>query len=386
MGEKMDLHQGPGGPRGPGGPPGPQGPHPKRQFFHNKIKNFHFSAQNAQEADPNGQKWPKMAKIGQNLRKFPKISEKLQFLQILILVAQMGTWDWQKSKNQKKAPGFLPPAQLLPPHHLLTLSTSDTMQHVHLTLSAACPTVWGWWGWSVWCSTWVQHCGHCGGDDDVVPHSMGQHQCSTPTRWSTVQWCCAQHSTAVKSIGSIISRGSIIASSHAAAFFDFCKEWVELPLWGRWNYFFWFFLFLHLQGGCKYPQNQKIAFFDFWGSRVPLKSKNGKNRKNFDFLVIWVCPLVIVARKMKNSFSYVPSCNSLVSVSDPWRAFWADTAPFKGPRLASCVASGTTEIKGHCQVCRVLKLLRVRTSGHTPPSKCVSRIPGLKSIEDQIGI
>ena len=34
--------------------------------------------------------------------------------------------------------------------------------------------------------------------------------------------------------------------------------------------------------------------------------------------------------------------NSLVSVSNPWKAFWADTAPFKGPRLASCVASGTT--------------------------------------------
>ena len=276
----------------------------------------------------------------------------------------MGTWDWQKSKNQKKAPGFLPPAQLLPPHHLLTLSTSDTMQHEKMDQQCSmftspsvffCPqsSFAPQYGdddddqYGVLYCTWVQHCGHCGGDDDVVPHSMGQHQCSTPTRWSTVQWCCAQHSTAVKSIGSIISRGSIIASSHAAAFFDFCKEWVELPLWGRWNYFFWFFLFLHLQGGCKYPQNQKIAFFDFWGSRVPLKSKNGKNRKNFDFLVIWVCPLVIVARKMKNSFSYVPSCNSLVSVSDPWRAFWADTAPFKGPRLASCVASGTTKILGH---------------------------------------
>ena len=24
---------------------------------------------------------------------------------------------------------------------------------------------------------------------------------------------------------------------------------------------------------------------------------------------------------------------------------------FKGPQLASCVASGTTEIQGHCQVC-----------------------------------
>ena len=26
-------------------------------------------------------------------------------------------------------------------------------------------------------------------------------------------------------------------------------------------------------------------------------------------------------------------------------------APFKGPRLAFCVASGTTEIQGNCQVC-----------------------------------
>ena len=49
-------------------------------------------------------------------------------------------------------------------------------------------------------------------------------------------------------------------------------------------------------------------------------------------------------------FSSVPPSNSLDSVSDPWRAFWADTAPFKGPRLASCVACGTTEIKGCRQV------------------------------------
>ena len=34
------------------------------------------------------------------------------------------------------------------------------------------------------------------------------------------------------------------------------------------------------------------------------------------------------------------------------KAIWADTAPFMGPWLASCVASGTTEIQGHCQVCR----------------------------------
>ena len=53
-----------------------------------------------------------------------------------------------------------------------------------------------------------------------------------------------------------------------------------------------------------------------------------------------------------NTFSSAPPSNSLFSVSDPWRASWVDTAPFSGPRLASCVASRTTEIQGHCQVCR----------------------------------
>ena len=48
-------------------------------------------------------------------------------------------------------------------------------------------------------------------------------------------------------------------------------------------------------------------------------------------------------------FSVVPPSNSLVPVSDPWRAFWADTTPFKGPRLALCVASGTSEIHGYRQ-------------------------------------
>ena len=50
-------------------------------------------------------------------------------------------------------------------------------------------------------------------------------------------------------------------------------------------------------------------------------------------------------------FSSVPPSNSLVSVSDPRRAFWADTVPFLGPRLASCVASGITELQRHRQVC-----------------------------------
>ena len=57
-------------------------------------------------------------------------------------------------------------------------------------------------------------------------------------------------------------------------------------------------------------------------------------------------------QSMEILFSSIPPSNSLVSVSDPQRAFWADTAPFSGPRLASCVASGTTEIQGHSQVCR----------------------------------
>ena len=51
-------------------------------------------------------------------------------------------------------------------------------------------------------------------------------------------------------------------------------------------------------------------------------------------------------------FSFVPPSNSLVSVSDNWRAFWADMAPYKGPWLASCIASRATEIQGHRQVCR----------------------------------
>ena len=51
-------------------------------------------------------------------------------------------------------------------------------------------------------------------------------------------------------------------------------------------------------------------------------------------------------------FSSVPPSSSLVSVSNHRRAFWADTTPFSGPRLASCIASGTTEIQGHSQVSR----------------------------------
>ena len=52
-------------------------------------------------------------------------------------------------------------------------------------------------------------------------------------------------------------------------------------------------------------------------------------------------------------FSSVPASNTLVSISDPWRAFWPDTVPFKCPRPASCVATGTTENQGRRQVCHV---------------------------------
>ena len=55
-------------------------------------------------------------------------------------------------------------------------------------------------------------------------------------------------------------------------------------------------------------------------------------------------------------FSYVPPNNSpllsLLSVSDPWTVFSADKVPFKGPRLASGIASGTTEKHEHSQVGR----------------------------------
>ena len=42
------------------------------------------------------------------------------------------------------------------------------------------------------------------------------------------------------------------------------------------------------------------------------------------------------------SLSFLPPSNSIFSVSGPWRNFWADMAPIKGPRLASYVASRTS--------------------------------------------
>ena len=56
-------------------------------------------------------------------------------------------------------------------------------------------------------------------------------------------------------------------------------------------------------------------------------------------------------------FSSAPPSNSLVPISDPWRAFGGDTAPFKSPRLASCVASKTTENQGQSR-CAALGVRR----------------------------
>ena len=87
------------------------------------------------------------------------------------------------------------------------------------------------------------------------------------------------------------------------------------------------------------PFREGASSHKFWGEQVELIYMEGQSITPF-----W--------KKSLFFFSSVPPSNSLVSFSDPRRAFWADTAPFSGPRLASCVASGTTEIQGHRQVCR----------------------------------
>ena len=103
------------------------------------------------------------------------------------------------------------------------------------------------------------------------------------------------------------------------------------------------------------PQN-----FQLWklGRAEAIKYMLGRpDRKNnhwFDLNDHW--PLIKETR-----FSSVPPSNSLVSLPVPWGAFWADTAPFKGPKyhLECCFKnyrdtdrSGEnkrTQIPGHCQ-------------------------------------
>ena len=50
-------------------------------------------------------------------------------------------------------------------------------------------------------------------------------------------------------------------------------------------------------------------------------------------------------------FSSVPPSNSLVSVSDPQRAFWADTEPFKGhiPRTFALLPEGDYQVYRTCR-------------------------------------
>ena len=49
----------------------------------------------------------------------------------------------------------------------------------------------------------------------------------------------------------------------------------------------------------------------------------------------------------------------------PLMAFWADTGPFTGPRLALCAASGTIKILSYCQVSHV------RRVGPSTPSRTI---------------
>ena len=91
---------------------------------------------------------------------------------------------------------------------------------------------------------------------------------------------------------------------------------------------------------------------------------------------VWLLNFVVVpscwrGRRDPSSvctYSFVPPSNFLLFVSfqilslpfGPWRALWADTTPFKGSWLASCVASGTTEVHGHCRA------LQARHGGPSP--------------------
>ena len=72
-------------------------------------------------------------------------------------------------------------------------------------------------------------------------------------------------------------------------------------------------------------------------------------------------------------FSSAPFGDPLVSILYPWRVFLADTAAFKGPRLALCIAFGTTERQGHCQV------------GHSKPWQCPCFSVALKVIHEVSG-
>ena len=67
-------------------------------------------------------------------------------------------------------------------------------------------------------------------------------------------------------------------------------------------------------------------------------NSTGLSATNSILFTFWKKTLICIEIKdppdRETLFSSIPHSTSLVSVSDPWKAFWADTAPFKGPRLS----------------------------------------------------
>ena len=61
--------------------------------------------------------------------------------------------------------------------------------------------------------------------------------------------------------------------------------------------------------------------------------------------------------------SFVPSINILISISDPWRAIWADSVPFKGSQL--CPRMLLQELKRYHEGCVTLGPKTPSTNVHT---------------------
>ena len=72
-----------------------------------------------------------------------------------------------------------------------------------------------------------------------------------------------------------------------------------------------------------------------------LRVKNHGGKINYPSLIRWKCS------------PFVPPSHSLVSVSDSWRASWADKATFQGPRpCLVCFFQKLRYIQGHRQLRR----------------------------------
>ena len=89
------------------------------------------------------------------------------------------------------------------------------------------------------------------------------------------------------------------------------------------------------------------------GSALPVPNRSSYQLNFFVFAFVKkIIDVINDPLSGRTFFSFAPSSNSLFLVSDALKAFSADMTPFKGSRFALCVASGTTEIQGHRQVCR----------------------------------